>query len=736
MFRRYRLAVVVIVTVASMLFPASGSPAVSAVQAAAYADWASFVMDVTLPDGTIVAPSTPLTKTWRLKNIGTATWTTAYSLMYVNGDQMSAPSSVNLPHDVPPGGTVDVSVQIVSPPVQGTFRGNWMLRNATGGAFGIGSTASSVFWVEIKVQAPVITAFDFTENICTAAVWVYDGGPIPCPTKPEKMQYGYVQNVPNPVLENGTAAGLPAILTVPQNKRNGVIMGIYTIPQLSVGDHFQALVSCQHGAVNCYVSFELHYLTRNNSLVTIWKFREKYDGLFYRADIDLSRYAYMRDIRLVLVVSAAGPATGDLPLWVAPRIARPVSDQIILTPTPPFVPPTATPSVIVTTPPPTATNVPGVPTATNMPGVPTATNMPGVPTATLIPATSCDKAEFVQDVTIPDGTSVPPGGSFTKTWRLRNASTCIWTPSYSLVYVSGDQMGGPVSMPLANTVNPGQTVDISVNLKAPVDGGNYAGYWMLRNSSGGFFGIGTNGDKPFWVKISVLSANLPNNFDFVTSICSATWFSGAGNLPCPGTDGSGSGFAYRVDQPLLETGMTDSRAAILAGPQAVDYGYVLGIYPPMGVQAGDRFRSTIACQNGATSCDVFFRLDYQIDNGPINTLQAFHERYEGLSYNIDIDLSSLAGQNVKFILTVLSNGSPAGDRALWVGPHIYRPGGFGGGTVNEATATPLPPPPATETPLPTPVIIPTDTPMPPPTETPTPEPTMTETPIPTNTLAP
>ncbi len=122
---------------------------------------------------------------------------------------------------------------------------------------------------------------------------------------------------------------LPAILTVPQNKNNGVIMGIYTIPQLTVGDHFQSIVSCQYGAVNCYVSFELDYLTRSNSLVTIWKFREKYDGLFYRADIDLSRFAFMRDIRLVLIANAAGPATGDLPLWIAPRIARPVSDASI-----------------------------------------------------------------------------------------------------------------------------------------------------------------------------------------------------------------------------------------------------------------------------------------------------------------------------------------------------------------------------------------------------------------------
>jgi hypothetical protein len=55
----------------------------------------------------------------------------------------------------------------------------------------------------------------------------------------------------------------------------------------------------------------------------------------------------------------------------------------------------------------------------------------------------------------------------------------------------------------------------------------------------------------------------------------------------------------------------------------------------------------------------------------IQTFWAFVERYEGGIYTADIDLSALAGKNVKFILSVLSAGSAAGDRALWVAPIIY-----------------------------------------------------------------
>jgi hypothetical protein len=64
-------------------------------------------------------------------------------------------------------------------------------------------------------------------------------------------------------------------------------------------------------------------------------------------------------------------------------------------------------------------------------------------------------------------------------------------------------------------------------------------------------------------------------------------------------------------------------------------------------------------------------LDYQTGTGPITTYWAFVEKYDGQYYQADLDLSSLVGQDIKFILTVLATGSPAGDRALWVAPMIY-----------------------------------------------------------------
>ena len=116
---------------------------------------------------------------------------------------------------------------------------------------------------------------------------------------------------------------------------------------------------------------------------------------------------------------------------------------------------------------------------------------------------SCDEAAFVADVTIPDNTVFTPGTQFTKIWKLSNVGTCAWTSEYKAVFSSGDAMSAAATHNVtANTVANGQTVDISINMTAPLTPGEYIGNWVLRNASGQLFGIGKN-IGPFYVKIVV-----------------------------------------------------------------------------------------------------------------------------------------------------------------------------------------------------------------------------------------
>ena len=114
-----------------------------------------------------------------------------------------------------------------------------------------------------------------------------------------------------------------------------------------------------------------------------------------------------------------------------------------------------------------------------------------------------DNVTFVQDVTVLDDTRFSPGENFTKTWRLSNSGTCTWTTNYALAFDGGDQMSGESPQLLTAEVIPGQAIDLSVDLTAPASNGTYRGNWMLENEKDDLFGLGVNGDKPFWVQITV-----------------------------------------------------------------------------------------------------------------------------------------------------------------------------------------------------------------------------------------
>ncbi len=116
-------------------------------------DRAAFVADVTVPDGADFTPGQTFTKTWRLRNAGSCTWTSSYALVFSHGDQLGGPAEVPLAGAVPPGSTVDLSVNLTAPASVGSFQGFWKLRNGSGVLFGIGSGGNTAFWVKIDVPA-------------------------------------------------------------------------------------------------------------------------------------------------------------------------------------------------------------------------------------------------------------------------------------------------------------------------------------------------------------------------------------------------------------------------------------------------------------------------------------------------------------------------------------------------------------------------------------------------------
>ncbi len=286
------------------------------------------------------------------------------------------------------------------------------------------------------------------------------------------------------------------------------------------------------------------------------------------------------------------------------------------------------------------------------------------------PVTKCDAASFVTDVTYPDGSNVGIGVAFTKIWRVKNTGACAWTPSYSLAFVSGEKFGAPNAVSLPGNVAPGQSVDIAVQMTAPNKSGKFKGYWELRNASGVLFGVGASGEQAIYIDVNI-SGYTVSGYDLLEKACDAEWRNASRALPCPGTDGDNKGFALIMNSPKMENGSVQTKG-LITHPEKVNDGVITGKYPAIAIQSGDRFQAWINCLDKANDCDAIFKLQYQIGNGNVQTLGQWREVYEGQYYAINVDLSSLSGQNVKLILTVLANGSSHEDYALWIAPRVAR----------------------------------------------------------------
>ena len=114
---------------------------------------------------------------------------------------------------------------------------------------------------------------------------------------------------------------------------------------------------------------------------------------------------------------------------------------------------------------------------------PTTTPPPGI-----VGGNGCDlSAQFVADVTIPDGTEVEAGKPFIKTWRLRNTSSCAWESGYKLKFLSDEIMGAAPELAIPPTPKDAE-VDISVQLMAPTASGMYTSTWRLLEPGGKLFG--------------------------------------------------------------------------------------------------------------------------------------------------------------------------------------------------------------------------------------------------------
>jgi len=283
----------------------------------------------------------------------------------------------------------------------------------------------------------------------------------------------------------------------------------------------------------------------------------------------------------------------------------------------------------------------------------------------------CNAAAFIEHVSIPNGTILPPSINFTKVWKIKNVGSCVWTKNYKFIFYDGEKFSSS-NIFLSKKVYPGENIDIEIDMTSPSSDGDYTGYWYIEDEVGYIFGYGNQHDNPFIVDISVeantrgVIANLQNGY------CSAEWTGDNKSLPCPGIVGSKYGFVVKYKQPILENGKV-SDSALWTHPPLNKGSTIKGKFPAIYIQSGDQFHAEIGCLNGYPKCDVTFKLYFKEGDQEKQLIGQWHQILDGSPQKLDIDLSSLGEKFISFTLAVIGNGNPEQNAAYWYHPEIYRP---------------------------------------------------------------
>lgn len=107
----------------------------------------SFIQDLSIPDGTQVAPGELLDKLWEVENSGTCNWEASYRIRLVAGPEMGAPQESAL-YPARSGAQVVLRMKFTAPAEPGVYRSAWQAVDPLGELFG------DPFFIEIEVAPP------------------------------------------------------------------------------------------------------------------------------------------------------------------------------------------------------------------------------------------------------------------------------------------------------------------------------------------------------------------------------------------------------------------------------------------------------------------------------------------------------------------------------------------------------------------------------------------------------
>ena len=154
------------------------------------------------------------------------------------------------------------------------------------------------------------------------------------------------------------------------------------------------------------------------------------------------------------------------------------------------------PAASATTSPPTETQVPDVSLTPTLVAslTATATNFVtftpiATTTATPLPTIPISDQAQLNYRTPKEWSQFKPGETFDVVWSIQNIGKKTWTTEYFFTYFNGTKMNYNGDIIFLNSqVEPGATVQFTVDMKAPENPGNYTTSWVLYNDNKAIMG--------------------------------------------------------------------------------------------------------------------------------------------------------------------------------------------------------------------------------------------------------
>jgi hypothetical protein len=284
----------------------------------------AYVADVTIPDGTVLAPGAAFVKTWRIKNSGTCDWKAGTQLVFADGEQMHSPAAVDVPVTAPMA-NADITVNLTAPAAPGKHTGRWRMRSPDGTVYGsltvVIVVPSTPTVAPTNTPAPTDTPSALTElfnfhDKAGTAIWTTISGTLTFPGGTGDSQ-GFVVYQDGQKLDDGTAYNR-ILETHPAWVTGGYIQGVYTVGTIQPGDRFRTRVGFLYSA--SATEGKVTFIVKGGDGTVLGSFGDTRDGATVPVDLDLTPIAGKTNQIILRVEANNADASQDWACWVNPRI--------------------------------------------------------------------------------------------------------------------------------------------------------------------------------------------------------------------------------------------------------------------------------------------------------------------------------------------------------------------------------------------------------------------------------